>query len=90
MDKPVGLVGLHRGSAPTSWRQFSASGGSGGYTFNETGTLDGLTLSPAGLLSGTPTAAGTFPIIVTATDSDNGTGSQNYSLVIDPAIVTLQ
>jgi Putative Ig domain len=63
---------------------FTAAGGSGGsYTFTETGTLPaGLTLSSAGVLSGTPTTFGTFPLTVTAMDNVGDSGSQNYTLTI--------
>jgi Tol biopolymer transport system component len=63
-----------------------ARGGSGSYMFAETGDLDGLTLAPTGLLSGGPAVAGAFSILVTATDSSGGTGSQRYTLNINPAI----
>ena len=43
----------------------------------------GLSLnSSTGLLNGTPTAAGTFVFIVTATDNNGVTGSQAYSLTV--------
>src|SRR5271169_4224923 len=49
---------------------FTASGGTGPYTWASSGSLDGLALNPAtGVLSGTPGAAGSFPFTVTATDS---------------------
>ena len=48
----------------------------------------GLTLSQSGTLSGTPTAAGTFPLTVRATDSANLIASLAYSLTIDPAAAT--
>ena len=61
---------------------FSASGGTGPYTFTESGALPtGMTFS-GGTLSGTPTQAGGFPIIITATDANGCSGSQTYSLVI--------
>ncbi|MCJ0901938.1 putative Ig domain-containing protein [Rhodococcus sp. ARC_M6] len=41
-------------------------------TVTATGLPTGLTLSPAGVLTGTPTTAGSFPFTVTA---DNGAGS---------------
>ncbi|OYD66693.1 putative Ig domain-containing protein [Rhodococcus sp. OK302] len=41
-------------------------------TVTATGLPTGLTLSPAGVLTGTPTAAGSFPFTVTA---DNGVGT---------------
>jgi sugar lactone lactonase YvrE len=63
---------------------FTASGGTGPYTYSYTGTLPpGLTLSAGGVLSGTPTSAGgPFSFTVVATDSHSVTGSQTYSLSI--------
>ena len=64
-------------------QQLTASGGSGkGYTFSTSSALDGLTLSTAGLLSGKPTAKGSFPIVVHITDSNGASGSQNYTLSV--------
>src|SRR5207244_1859753 len=62
----------------------AASGGSGSYTFAVTaGSLPaGLTLSPAGVLSGTPMAPGTFTFAVTATDSAANVGVASYSLTV--------
>src|SRR5262249_38258448 len=53
-------------------KQISASGGSGNYTFAVTsGTLpNGMQLDSDGTLHGTPTQNGSFPITVTATDTD--------------------
>lgn len=68
-------------------QQLSASGGSGtGYEFNATGVPTGLTLNVSGLLSGTPTTAAEFTMIVTVTDSNDSTGSQSYSIVVEQAI----
>jgi hypothetical protein len=64
----------------------SVSGGTAPYTFAiSAGALPaGMTLSSAGVLSGAPTAAGTFAFTVKATDSSTGTGpfsvAQAYSL----------
>jgi len=71
--------------------QFQQSGGFGTTTFSTTSTLPvGLSLSSSGLLSGTPTQSGTFPIVVKATDSNLcfGTGS-TYNLVIACNVVTV-
>jgi hypothetical protein len=71
----------------------TASGGSGIYTFAVTaGALPaGLTLSPAGLLSGTipsTTPAGTYTFMFTASDSlDNGSAC-SVVLTVDAANVT--
>ncbi len=71
----------------------TASGGTGSYTFAVTsGTLpSGLTLDAnTGILGGTPTQAGSFPITVTATDANRFTGSRSYTLTIAaPAGITL-
>ena len=88
---PPTLPGGAQGTAYS--QQITASGGTAPYTFAvTTGTLPaGITLSAGGLLSGTPTVAGTFPITITATDSAACTGSQAYSLVIgSPTQVTPQ
>jgi len=64
---------------------FSQSGGAGTTTFAlNSGTLPtGLSLSAGGVLSGTPTQTGTFPITVTATDANGCTGTgATYALVI--------
>lgn len=67
--------------------QLSATGGTAPYTFAVTaGALPaGLTLSTAGLLSGTPTAPGTFIFTVTATDDAGCTGFRVYTITINPA-----
>jgi large repetitive protein len=73
----------------------SASGGTGPYTFAVTaGALPaGVTLSPAGTLSGTPTAGGSFSFTVTATDSSAFpgpySGSQAYTFTMADGEVVL-
>lgn len=65
-----------------------ATGGSGSYTFAVTaGSLPvGLTLSASGVLSGTPTAAGSVAFTITATDTSPApgpyTGPQAYTLTV--------
>ncbi|OCP15639.1 putative Ig domain-containing protein [Ensifer sp. LC163] len=68
---------------------FSASGGLSPYTYSvSTGALPtGLTLSAAGVLSGTPTAAGTFSFSIEARDGHNDTVPTAYSVeIVAPAI----
>ena len=66
--------------------QFTASGGAPSITWSATGLPAGMTMSSAGVLSGTPTAAAVSTIAVTATDSCNPTpqtaGPTNFSLTI--------
>ena len=72
---------------------FTATGGALPHTFSSTGTLPtGLTLSPAGVLSGTPTAAGTFHFTIVATDSATGatcTGSAPFTVVVVCPAITV-
>ena len=72
---------------------FSASGGTTPtYNFVETGPLPaGITFNggtgTTATLSGTPTATGSFPISVKATDGNGFSGSQSYTLVVTSAVV---
>ena len=53
--------------------QFSTNGGLAPFVWTETGALDGLALSSDGAFSGTPSAAGKFPITLEVTDALNRT-----------------
>ncbi len=61
---------------------FTATTGTVPYTFTGTGLPPGLTLSAAGVLSGTPTAGGTYSTVITATDAYGATGSATFSITI--------
>ena len=67
----------------------SSTGGTGATAFTLTaGALPaGLSLSSAGLLSGAPSANGSFNFTVTATDTVGATGSRAYTLAINAGIV---
>lgn len=69
----------------------TASNGRAPYTFAVTGgTLPaGLSLSSAGVLSGTPTAGGSFSFTVTATDANGFTASRAYTVTISAAAIAL-
>jgi hypothetical protein len=80
---PPTLPGGAQGTAYS--QQLTAIGGAAPYAFTETGALpNGITLTSGGLLAGTPTVAGSFPITVTATDANTCTGTKAYTLVIGP------
>ena len=76
---------LRDGTLGTAYsQQLTATGGAGGYVFSiGSGALPGgITLSSAGLLSGTPTAAGGFSFTVSVADSKQTTVTQTYQLTI--------
>nr|WP_127170044.1 putative Ig domain-containing protein [Xanthomonas sp. BRIP62415] len=90
----VGPATLPAATAGSAYSQnLSASGGTAPYTFAVTaGALPpGLTLSAAGVLSGTPTATGSFNFTTTATDSGGSptSGNRAYTLTVAGATVTL-
>ena len=75
-----------RAGVPYPVTTLMVSGGASPYTFTiPVGALPtGMSLSAGGVLDGTPTAFGTFPFTVRATDDNNCIGEQAYSLIIAP------
>jgi len=80
---PNGTVGLPYGPAG-----MTASGGTGGYSWSIIGLPSGLGMSTAGVVSGTPTAPGTFPVTITVTNAGL-LAQQSYSITIGSAALTL-
>jgi LPXTG-motif cell wall-anchored protein len=79
---------LAGGKVNVAYTQTLAATGAGPITFAVTaGTLPaGLALDPAtGVISGTPTAAGTTSFTITATGADGATNSA-FTIVIDPTL----
>ena len=79
---PDGVVGASYS------QQVSATGGAPPYTWSvTTGALpDGLSLSPAGLLSGTPTAPGSSTFTVGVADGGAGSDSRQFTLTVVAAL----
>ena len=75
-------------SQPGYSQTITASGGTGSVTMSHSGSVPtGLTFNDStGVLSGTPTAAGSFTFTVVATDSTGAQGSRAYTVTINPAI----
>jgi hypothetical protein len=77
--------------------QLTPSGGTAPYTFTVTGLPSGMTRMPSAgnsstslTLSGTPTQAGNFTVLVTATDAYGcASGQQSYALKINQAPLTV-
>ncbi len=80
---PNGVTGVAYSAPP-----ISASGGSSPYAFSVSqGSLPaGLTLSTAGLITGTPTAAGTSNFVITATDLNQRSASRAFSITISSTL----
>lgn len=69
----------------------SATGGTGNFVWSVAGgsVPDGLSLSGAGTLSGTPTKPGTFAFTARATDSSGGSATGAFTVQIAPPPLTL-
>jgi len=88
---PGGIVGAAYNQT------LAAAGGVSGYVWSlNTGSNPlpaGISLNPSGVISGTPTAAGTTTIIVKVTDSAGGTATKEFALTIttpgvQPLVIT--
>jgi prepilin-type N-terminal cleavage/methylation domain-containing protein len=70
----------------------TSSGGDGGNAWTATGLPAGLGINPVtGVISGTPTASGTFSVQVKVTDVFNATATRAYTVTINaqPSISTV-
>jgi hypothetical protein len=86
MTLPDGVIGVGYSQA------FASTGGTGSLTWSATGLPAGLSMSSGGVLSGTPTTAGTTSFTVRATDSGSPaqTASANFNVRIAvPLAVTV-
>jgi uncharacterized protein (TIGR03437 family) len=75
------VPGVQSVAYPTT--TLTATGGKAPYTWSATGLPTGLSLSLAGVLTGTLTSGGSFPLTLTATDSSTP------GVVSSPAAITL-
>ena len=86
---PAGTVGVAYSQT------MSASGGTAPYgNYTLSGSYPpGLSITPSGVLSGTPTEGGTFNFSISLTDASSGNGpysaSQAYTLVVNAPTITL-
>lgn len=67
-------------------RTITATGGVSPYTWVSVGTMPpGISISAGGVLSGTPTAAGTYTFQLQATDANGCQGSNPFVMVVEAA-----
>ncbi|MBI1762014.1 MAG: putative Ig domain-containing protein [Acidobacteria bacterium] len=83
---PAGMTGVAYSQALT---QSGAFGNSASFSITSGALPAGLTLSPTGLLTGTPAALGNFSFTVTASDALTCSGARAYTLQITCGPVTL-
>ncbi len=80
-ELPSGTIGVEYSQA------FSASGGTAPYTYsidwNRSTLPNGLTLSPDGVLSGTPTSSGNYTFTVRVEDATHAINLKSYNLSIE-------
>ncbi|MDB5589087.1 MAG: hypothetical protein JWP26_4057, partial [Devosia sp.] len=83
------LPDAHPGQAYGAISLPAPTGGTAPYSFADGGGLPaGISLSPLGVLSGTPSAAGPYSFTVSVADSSTGTGPysavQSFQIVVQP------
>jgi uncharacterized protein (TIGR03437 family) len=81
---PAGTVGVAYAAI-----SFTATGGSGGYTWSATGLPKGMALSVGGSLSGTPAATSSTSPQFTVKDSSGSTASATLLLSISEPVPTI-
>jgi prepilin-type N-terminal cleavage/methylation domain-containing protein len=78
------------GVVGTAYAYTSTATGHPNATFTATGLPTGLTMSSAGVISGTPTAAGIYNYVITASNNVNPDATQNGTITITPKLVSPQ
>ena len=63
--------------------QLTATSGKAPYQWTATGLPAGVTLTTAGLLTGTPTVAGQFPVRITVSDALHQSATRDFTLTIE-------
>jgi len=90
INPPCGTIAISPDSLPNGFQgtaysgTVTAIGGTAPYGFTLTGGVlpNGIALSTAGALTGTPTAAGTYTFTITATDANGCMGTRQYTVII--------
>jgi hypothetical protein len=77
------------GTVGTTYSFTCTATGTAPITFTATGLPTGLAISTAGVISGTPTAAGTFNGTITAANGTSPNATQAFSIVIGAGTVSI-
>jgi hypothetical protein len=87
----VSTATLPAGTTGTAYNQtLAATGGKATLVWTSTALPTGLTMTNAGVISGTPTTAGTTSVTFTVTDANNKVGTKAISMTVAvPAISVL-
>jgi hypothetical protein len=93
---PVNITSPLTDQASTQGRAITAitataTGGTSPYTWKttSTGLPTGVAITSGGVISGTPSSAGSYPVTLTVTDSTGQTDSQSFNWVVNaPVTVT--
>jgi hypothetical protein len=64
----------------------TATGGDGTYSWSASGLPSGLSMSAAGVLSGSVSVAGPYPFQVTVNDTQKATASKNFTLLVSTGL----
>lgn len=70
-------------------QQITPTGGNGSFTYALADAPAGITINADGLISGTPTVAGIYNLILSVSDTAGATAAQRISLTIAPATIVL-
>ncbi|WP_417628979.1 beta strand repeat-containing protein, partial [Pararhodobacter aggregans] len=91
VDEPAfTTASLPDGQVAAAYSQtITATSGASPYAFGATGLPDGLSMSSAGAISGTPTEAGSFSVTLTVTDNNALQDSLTLPLIITKADTSL-
>jgi len=83
-DLQIVTTSLNSGFVGTPYSQtLQATGGASPYNWSITSAqIPGLVLSPGGVLSGTPTSAGSFTVTVQVIDSTQQRATRNFTVVV--------
>jgi Putative Ig domain len=86
----ISTVSLSAGAVGIAYQQaLTAVGGTAPYTWTASGLPPGLSLTPAGSITGTPTTTGQFSVIFQIFDSQQRSATRTLSLAVSPPTLSI-